>query len=212
MWSHFRYRAELGFQVPCKAHDYCYDLRKAGFSGTDPDAGCDDQFYWLMWADCEDQVFYTLCMNSAAAIYLAVQPAVTNADPAAIVLRPTHTSGRCAGVVGTTTRSAVSQLSCSIPVASSKKFRIVPASGAPGYFQIKSASSSKCMDLSVSVGKFVQWDCGNYTEQQFEIPRTTFRMSTPSETNGMVEPNVSMSPESPQHGVCNCSSHVFRDY
>lgn len=30
------------FQVPCKAHDYCYDLRKAGFSGTVTDDACDD--------------------------------------------------------------------------------------------------------------------------------------------------------------------------
>lgn len=33
------------FQTPCKAHDYCYDLRRASFSGTVTDDACDDLFF-----------------------------------------------------------------------------------------------------------------------------------------------------------------------
>jgi len=60
------------FQVPCKAHDYCYDLRKAGLrkaglSGTVTDANCDATFYKLMLADCNDRnvVARGLCNGTA---------------------------------------------------------------------------------------------------------------------------------------------------
>ncbi len=29
------------FRVPCKAHDYCYDLRRASFGNTVSDEGCE---------------------------------------------------------------------------------------------------------------------------------------------------------------------------
>lgn len=41
------------FLVPCQSHDYCYDLRRAGFSETVTDSDCDVIFAKMMDADCE---------------------------------------------------------------------------------------------------------------------------------------------------------------
>ncbi len=43
------------FSVPCRAHDYCFDLRRAGFGGTVTDSDCNGAFYLLMLADCNDR-------------------------------------------------------------------------------------------------------------------------------------------------------------
>lgn len=43
------------FRVPCKAHDHCFDLRRAGLTGTVTDGDCDDLLKSLMDADCEDE-------------------------------------------------------------------------------------------------------------------------------------------------------------
>jgi hypothetical protein len=55
------------FQVPCKAHDYCYDLRKASFSGTVTDSDCDSLLYAFAMADCNDRNLVTRpsCENFA---------------------------------------------------------------------------------------------------------------------------------------------------
>ena len=43
------------FQIPCKAHDYCFDLRRAGLSGTVLDDDCDNIANSLIVADCKDR-------------------------------------------------------------------------------------------------------------------------------------------------------------
>ena len=41
------------FLIPCQSHDYCYDLQRAGFSGTVTDGDCDKVFLDMMKADCD---------------------------------------------------------------------------------------------------------------------------------------------------------------
>ncbi len=72
------------FQVPCRAHDYCYDLRRAGFSATVSDEGCDIAFGKLMDAHCTHRgPLLILGCAEASAIYQAVvsTPEFVVADP-----------------------------------------------------------------------------------------------------------------------------------
>lgn len=91
------------FQVPCKAHDYCYDLRKAGFSGTVSDGECDNDFYWLMEAHCNDRVLAGDCRIIRDRYYAVVSApgVVTDPDPAAVSVKVQH-SLQCADVSGRT--------------------------------------------------------------------------------------------------------------
>ncbi len=43
------------FQIPCKAHDHCFDLIRAGLSGTVSERDCDARMDDLMKADCNNR-------------------------------------------------------------------------------------------------------------------------------------------------------------
>lgn len=85
------------FQVPCKAHDYCYDLRKAGFSASATDNACDNAFDSLMEAHCNNRVLIDDCRIVRFTMYsfVSANDVATNPDPAAVTIRPLH-SGKCA--------------------------------------------------------------------------------------------------------------------
>lgn len=86
------------FTVPCQAHDYCYDLRGAGFSGTVSDDACDDAFWTLMDAHCQTRSYLLqpTCYSHRTSYYLAVRlpNVVTNPAPPVVEMAGTH-NGKC---------------------------------------------------------------------------------------------------------------------
>ena len=79
--------------LPCNAHDYCYDLREAGFSGTVSDAACDNAFYSLMETDFNNRVFGGDCRIIRNAYTTVESPGVvTDPDPAAVQVKAVHSS------------------------------------------------------------------------------------------------------------------------
>ena len=157
------------FTLPCNAHDYCYDLRKAGFSGTVSDSACDNAFYSLMEADCNNRVFGGDCRIIRNAYYTAVAlpGVVTDPDPAAVQVKAFHSS-KCADVTGSSLADNASIVQYTCTGTSNQRFKFTP-SDLPGYFWIVPSHSGKCADLNASTNKLAQWGCGAYTEQRFSI-------------------------------------------
>lgn len=126
------------FQIPCKSHDYCYDLRKAGFSGTVSDADCDQAFYFLMIAHCDDRILQQQCSNLALTYYSAVSlgGVVTNPDPAPVNLQSDMYPNKCpyfgSVVVTEEDCATVNEAVRFIPVGSGW-FNIVPVTRGSGY-------------------------------------------------------------------------------
>lgn len=157
------------FRVPCRAHDFCYDLRRAGFSGTVTDFDCDDAFRLLMEAHCNDRPFADDCRYVRdvyhAGVRLFFVTASSDPEPVQIMNRAT---GKCADVEASslTDGTPIQQLGC-LAVAS-QRYRIAPAPLAPGAFWILPAHSNSCLK---AVGlRVVQEVCDeNDTSQRFEI-------------------------------------------
>lgn len=139
------------FQLPCRAHDYCYDLRKAGFSGTVTDSGCDSAFLNLMRAHCNNRVFSGDCNTTADIYYLAVRlpNVVTEPDPALVYIQ-NRANLKCADVEGPSSLNGtpIQQWSC-VGVAN-QIFRVWPAPGAAGLFQVRPVwIAGKCVRAAV---------------------------------------------------------------
>jgi len=126
------------FQVPCKALDYCYDLRKATVSGIVSESACDIAFYYLMEAHCNDRVFGGDCRIVRDTYYSVVSApgVVTNPKPG-IVSMYNLGSYKCADVEGpySADGTPIQQWSC--VGVSNQKYRIWPAPNAPGLLQIR---------------------------------------------------------------------------
>ena len=155
------------FQIPCKAHDYCYDMIRAGFSGTVTDPNCDYEFEKLMTAHCEGrEENVTLCRFFRNQAYRQVtedKHVVPRGDdpvvPGKVRLYNQGTRS-CAAVVRTVTRKLITyyplqQQGCG-GTTSNNIFYLYPApdpeageySYLSGYFQIRPASSAlsgKCL-------------------------------------------------------------------
>ena len=158
------------FLLPCQAHDYCYDLRKAGFSGTVSDTDCDNAFYYLMEAHCNNRVLATACRVVRDSYYSAVSlpGVVTDPDPVAVPVKAVH-SAKCADVTGSSQATGASLVQYSCTNNPNQKFKFLPAPGAPGYFLVRAEHSGKCADVNSSTNGLAQYGCGTYTEQRFAI-------------------------------------------
>lgn len=159
------------FQVPCKAHDYCYDLRKGGLSGTVSDSQCDLLFDLLMRANCDDRniVARAACEVQAAIMTAAVGPAVTNPDPAWVSLQPNHWGNRCADVFNGSTSNYADIVQWTCHTGTNQHFKFWPASGYPGQFQIINQKSGKCLYRDPATGKIEQYTCANYASQRWHL-------------------------------------------
>lgn len=155
------------FQVPCKAHDYCYDLRKAGFSGTVSDNDCDDLFYWLMEAHCNDRVLADQCRAVRTTYWLAVSApgVVTNPDPAALEIINSN-SAQCLDVEGSSQADNARVLQYTCFGTANQKWKVTPAAGEPGLFRLAATHSQKCADAIFT--DITQWTCV-YAEQVVQI-------------------------------------------
>lgn len=148
------------FQVPCRAHDYCYDLRKAAFSGTVSDGGCDRAFYDLMEAHCNNRVLSGDCRLVRDIYYLAViAPGVVTDPNPGIVEIPNRETAKCADVEGPSPNDGTPIQQWSCVGVSNQRFRIHPAPNAPGLFHIKPTSiTGKCVRATSTV---FQWTCSD---------------------------------------------------
>ncbi len=146
------------FQVPCRAHDYCYDLRGAGFAGTVSDADCDSRFLDLMTAHCRYRILAGPCTDLALTYYAAVRLpfVVTNPSPGNVTFQNLNSS-QCMDVAGMQQGDniPVDQWPCNLQ--SNQKWKITPVSGSPGLFRLVAQHSQKCAD-TYSYG-VTQWTC-----------------------------------------------------
>jgi hypothetical protein len=160
------------FQVPCKAHDYCYDLRRAGFSGTVSDGACDDAFWYLMEAHCNDRVLAEDCRDVRDNYYSGVRlpGVVADPSPAALTLQTWHLAQpQCMDVGGMSQadNAPIVQWPCS--GTANQRFRITPASGHPGKFKLVAEHSKKCVDINIFNSNVAQWSCNPYDQQVFNV-------------------------------------------
>ena len=154
------------FQVPCKAHDYCYDLRKASFSGTVSDSDCDWLMLDLMYADCDDRnpVAEAACKDLADHAFAVVRApsVVTNPNPGVVEIRSRQT-GKCADIEGPSVNDGVPIQQWTCVGVSNQRFKIYPAPNAAGFFHIKPTHSNKC---ARALNDPVQWSCSNTWNSQ----------------------------------------------
>jgi hypothetical protein len=155
------------FQVPCKAHDYCYDLRKAGFSGTVSDSDCDGWFFWLMEAHCNDRVLADQCRSVRDSYFAAVSApgVVTNPDPAAVPIS-NFNSAQCLDVEGSSMLEGARVLQYWCNFTPNQLWKITPVDGHPGRFRLVAQHSQKCADTWQR--GITQWSC-QYDEQIVQI-------------------------------------------
>ena len=150
------------FEVPCRMHDYCYSLRKAGLSGTISDDDCDVAFFYAMEAHCNDRVFPLSvdCRLNRDIYYSAVRlpSVVTDANPGLITLRNIN-SLLCADVPGSSTAFGTVLIQWTCNSTPNQKFRIWPAQGQPGFFEIQASHSGLCA-FSSNAG-VAEWPCGS---------------------------------------------------
>lgn len=162
------------FEMPCKAHDYCYDLQRAGFSGTVTKSGCTSTFSDLMDSHCAYRTVFLRAdcyLNSdlySTAVNVAPAP---GPSPSEVRIKVRH-SGRCAHVEFSSTANLadVNQWTCSTSYAA-QRWEIWPASGYPGQFYIRNANSGKCMMRGYNDGRVAQNPCnpGTYSSHRWKI-------------------------------------------
>lgn len=126
------------FKLPCQGHDYCYDIRKAGFSGIVGDTDCDNAFWSLMEAHCNNRTLSGDCRLVRDTFYAAVSlpGVVTNADPAAVSIKALH-SLKCADVAGSGGADNTPLIQFSCTGNSNQRFKIFPAYLNSGYYEIR---------------------------------------------------------------------------
>lgn len=128
------------FTVPCLAHDYCYDLIRAGFGATVSKATCDSALELLALATCEPKgpVAEYICEQFAGLYSSAV--VVFGGDivwaPGYVKIRNQHSS-LCLNVYGGWYQGPVVQYPCGSEW--NGIWQIVPSGNQPGYFQLKTA-------------------------------------------------------------------------
>lgn len=165
------------FQVPCKAHDYCYDLRRAGFTGTVTDGDCDGWFFNFMEAHCNDrstQFGKDTCRSTRNLAYNVVRMPWINAKAeSGLVTIRNYETGKCAdvaigsGIPNTGDQGAfVQQWRCS--AVDNQRFRIVPVEGNPPYFYIRAEHSGQCLGVRIAED-VTQESCLPFPESQMRI-------------------------------------------
>jgi hypothetical protein len=148
------------FQVPCKAHDYCYDLRKAGFSGTVSDDACDGNFWDLMYSHCDDRILQLDCEIVADAYHLAVSApmVVTDPDPALVEIFNLQSDG-CMDVEGPSTANGAPIQQWECVGVDNQHFFPVPSDENAYAFLLKVDHSGKCIEADRTMEVLTQQVC-----------------------------------------------------
>lgn len=163
------------FQVPCKAHDYCFDLRRAGLNATVTDADCDNLLKDMMDADCKDRLaFMDFCKLQALLIY-RVQRLITQGPIPGFVNFVNVKTGKCVSVKSSSVADDTEVVQSSCINGKNQRFSLHSAAGSAGYFQIKPAHvDSQNMCVAVAVASLKQKTCSTSSLQQ------TFRLDSVS--------------------------------
>ena len=154
------------FQLPCRAHDYCYDLIRAGFGAAVSKADCDTQFRVLMFDHCNDRSLFLSqsCYETATGYYLAVVAlASVGPSPGFLTLRNMN-SLKCADVPGNSQSDGAVLTQWNCDYTPNQYFSFQPTQ-TPGIFRIVAAHSGKC--LASAWGVIAQWSC--LSGSQFEF-------------------------------------------
>ncbi len=91
------------FQVPCKAHDYCYDLARAGLHRKTGTGRCDTDFWVLMRSHCinRDDGYTRSCLNVVANLLdLGTRAVGVSPEPGRVRIRNVYT-GKCLTLTST---------------------------------------------------------------------------------------------------------------
>ena len=163
------------FQIPCKAHDYCYDLREASFSATVTDDDCDEALNDLLDAHCNNRSFLSrlACHDTRRGAHAAVSSpgVVTDPNPGIVEIRNKVTS-KCAEIEGpfSTAGTPIQQWDC--VGRGNQQFRFWPSPGAAGYFRIVPVDPQRRCARMIDLP--VLWTCNDsWNSQRFRIRDVT---------------------------------------
>ena len=149
------------FAAPCRAHDYCYDLIRAGFGGVYK-VDCDSLFYDLMLAHCNNRPsFSDACKEAAIYYYTGVQTvSVQPYAPRSSLLVAQH-SGKCADVYWGSLQPGgiIGQYACHYQA--NQKFVIRYTGATPIDYSIEAVNSGMCLDVRNfgNDSAIQQWNC-----------------------------------------------------
>lgn len=193
------------FKVPCKAHDHCFDLRRAGFSSTVDEGECDDLAHDLMRADCNNRsivnkwllipalsnpvLFSNLltltftsprvtCYATARLVFTALTLPDEDPNPGIVKLMNEGTA-LCAEVANTSQASApmLVQKPCSA-TSTNQQFRIYPVKGAgwSGYFEIRPVHSEpQSLCVTIDLTAVIQNTCTTGSGSSAPSPHQSFK-------------------------------------
>ena len=156
------------YQVPCKAHDYCFDLRRAGLNATVTDNDCDILLQDLMYADCNKRqsVAKGLCEGQADLIR-GIQRFVDQGPQPGLVNFVNVKTGKCISVKSSSVADDTDVVQSSCINGKNQRFSLHSAAGSAGYFQIKPAhSTDQNMCVAVAVASLKQNPCNTSSQQQ----------------------------------------------
>ncbi len=180
------------FQIPCRAHDLCYDLRKIGLSETVTDSGCDNDLRTLALANCAARIlpFRIQCNQYANNMGdgVSLPGVVTNQDPPALLIKAKH-STKCLNT-SSTVGAPIVQGICGGP--NPNIWRIIPIAGSSGKFRIKSSYSGMCIPAPSNSPVF-QYGCYDYADQQFRVIM---------QPNGLYDSTFSLRPAVSNNSQC----------
>ncbi len=147
------------FQIPCKAHDHCFDLIRAGLSGTVSSRDCDARMNDLMKADCNNRrgIDKSGCNRVRKGVRIGVWLSSVGPDPGLVRL-VNDGSGMCADIDrsvlpngqlsdGLDDGTVLLQWPCRVFSAENQQFRLRPSTHR-GYFEIRPEHSihlDKCI-------------------------------------------------------------------
>ena len=177
------------FLIPCQAHDYCYDLRRAGFDETVSDSDCDEIFLDMMKADCDfrSRTHQYTCSYMAGIYYGTVQIPIAGTaspSPGLVQLRNVSTN-LCMTVPESKEDDDVQLIQQNCNGDKNQIFRIHPLAISEignAFFNIKPEHSqkpstvvtprqNKCIRMIDSSWRVVQWECSNrlYDSMKFSL-------------------------------------------
>lgn len=198
------------FSIPCRAHDFCYDLIRAGFGGTVKQAHCDNNLRKLMDAHCAAKglLAATLCQYASDTYYYAVS--VFGQQPAQQLGRLTLknvNSLKCMDVKDGQPDNPVQQFGCQASNAN-QEWQIVPIAAAEGFYSIYNQNTFSCLGeyyvTNMNTGQYGEnylasgCNFGNnaafYIAPVNSINRYTFRpLNWPNKDRCVTVPNASFS-------------------
>jgi hypothetical protein len=147
------------FWTPCQAHDYCYDMYRAGFEVTVTKGSCDVAFWYLMEANCnnrpDDFPFFegSNCASVRDTYYAAVvEFGTVVGNPPVLRMRAVHSS-KCLDVPNASPafNIALIQYTCNGSIA--QMFRMWQFSNGNASFRLGwQGASDRCVGVVPTFG------------------------------------------------------------